>query len=439
MRIERAQRRPQPATFGLDTLAAGLLDTRRCARIVVIAAVCFNAVLALVNANLVALSPAAVIACEATLTIAATGLAVLAGSPASRPWLFLIGLVLLFGLANGFGSGGIDPKLIRDVLLIPVFVLLGLVCDRRDIVRVIMPLQAIVLAVTLFEGLRPEDFGRVFGVMSYFINTRGFEEASFWNQDSDLFISATRPGERFLLGGLDIHRLSSIFLEPVSLGNYCVLVAVIVAALWTLLSVRQRLFLCLSNVVLLIGCDGRFATASIALIVVLRIVAPALPRYFNWIYLPGVVGAGALAVAIFHLQSGGDDFPTRTAGSIEALSQMGVVDLMGYATWKAYTVMDSGISYLVYSQSLLGTVILWSFIACGLRQQDRPAVVTAHAVSLYFATNLMISYSVFSIKTAALVWFIYGAMQNAGVAPLQVRLPRARRLRLGGRVEGLAA
>ena len=50
--------------------------------------------------------------------------------------------------------------------------------------------------------------------------------------------------------------------------------------------------------------------------------------------------------------------------------------------------------------------------------------------SFYFATNLMISYSVFSIKTAGVLWFMLGAMgrDRATVAskPTSVRLPALR-------------
>lgn len=380
------------------------------AGIVVIVATLFNAGLSIVNAHGVSISSGTVIASEVVVTAAAILFGIQGHLPAQRIWLTLAGLIFVFALANGFGSGGFDPKFILDVLLIPIFVLLGLSSDRRDLVRVILVLQVIVVAVMLFEAVRPDDFGHFFSVMSYYISSRGFQADQFWNTDSDLFVSATRPGERFLLEGLGIHRLSSVFLEPVSLGNYCVIVAMVTAALWTSLTRGRRIFILVTEAAILVGCDGRFATVSIAAIVALRFAAPILPRYSNWLYLPGVLSLAALAVAAFNLSPIGDDFPSRTAGSIAALSRMRWEDLMGFSTYFAYQVMDSGISYLVYSQSLLGALVIWSFVAFGLPQGDRPSAVMAHAVSLYLTLNLMISYSVFSIKTAALLWFSYGAI-----------------------------
>lgn len=380
------------------------------AGVIVIVATLFNAGLAIVNAHGVSISSGTVIASEVVVTAAALLFGIQGHLPAQRVWLTLAGLILVFALANGFGSGGFDPKFIRDVLLIPIFILLGLSSGRRDLIRVILILQVIVVAVMLFEAVRPEDFGHFFSVMSYYISSRGFQAESFWNTDSDLFVSATRPGERFLIEGLGIHRLSSVFLEPVSLGNYCVIVAMVTAALWTSLTRGQRIFILVTEAAILVGCDGRFATVSIAAIVALRFAAPVLPRYSNWFYLPGVLALAALAVAVLALSPIGDDFPSRTAGSIAALSRMRWKDLMGFSTYFAYQVMDSGISYLVYSQSLIGALVIWTFVALGLPQGDRPSAAMAHAVSLYIALNLMISYSVFSIKTAALVWFSYGAI-----------------------------
>lgn len=397
---------------------------------VVVSATLFNAGLALLNAHGLSMNSGAVIACEMLITGAAAVLGLHGRLALKQAWLALAGLVFVFALVNGFGSGGFDPKFIRDVLLIPIFVLLGLSCDRREAVRTVMILQVTVVAVMLFEAVRPEDYGRLFDVMSYYVNTRGFQTDQFWNKDSDLFVSATRPGERFLLGGLDIHRLSSVFLEPVSLGNYCVVVAIVAAALWPSLSVRQRVFVVVSEALILVGCDGRFATVAIMLIIALRFAAPALPRYSNALYLPALLAVAALVVTVFAVPAGGDDFSGRTAGSIHVLSLMSVPALLGFTSFYAYQVMDSGIGYLLFSQSLVGAIVIWGFIALGMPQRDRATIVTAHAVSLYVALLLLISYSFFSIKTAALLWFSYGAIarpvagrQRAAAAAAEPPLP----------------
>lgn len=386
----------------------------------------FNAALAVVNANGVALNSGVVIACEGLLTLAALVLGIDGRRPEKTRWVLLCGLIVAFNVVNGLGSGAIDPKFIRDVLIIPVFILLGLSSREGDLLRCVTALQWVVVAVMLFEAIRPEEFGRAFSVMSYYINTRGFQAESFWNENSDLFVSATRPGERFLFAALNIHRLSSVFLEPVSLGNYCVIVAMVVAVLWTRLTVAQRLFFCGSEFMILVGCDGRFATVSIVLLVGLRVVAPALPRHSNWLYLPGVLAAAGALVTLLHVSPLGDDFPSRTAGSIGALSRVPPAGLIGFLGPVSYNVMDSGIAYLVYSQSLIGVALIWSFVALGMGQDGRLGRAMLHMICLYVTLNLLISYSVFSIKTAALLWFAYGHMARHAAAYARPPEPRRR-------------
>ena len=390
-------------------LRGSLLSDSKLSIATVILATTFNAILAVINANIVGLNSAVVIASEVLITATAAVLGLNGRIEVKQVWVALAGTLILIGFGTGLASGHIDPKFMRDVLLIPVFVILGLSCSRRDVIRTVMILQGIVLVFLLLEGISPTLYGKLLNVMGYYINTRGFEEKQFWNGSSDLFISATRPGERFI-GGLDLHRLSSIFLEPVSLGNYCVIVAAVMAALWSSLSLQQRVFLALTELMILVGSDGRFAAVAIVFIVGMRFIAPLLPRSAPWFYLPGVVAAGGLAVVCLDLQAGGDDFKGRTAGSIVLLSHLDGASLLGFTTTLAYHAMDSGIAYLVLSQSLLGTAIIWSFVSLGLPRDDEPSVVMTHAVCLYVSLLLLISYSLFSIKTAALLWFSYGAI-----------------------------
>ena len=400
----------------MEAFAARWLARSAAIRGTLYAATLFNAVLAVANANGATLNSGVVIGCEALLTATALALGIDGRRAEKTRWVLLCSLIVAFNLVNGFGSGAVDPKFIRDVLIIPVFILLGVSSREGDLLRCVTVLQWVVLGVMLFEAILPETFGRVCNVMSYYINTRGFSQDAFWNENSDLFVSATRPGERFLFASLNIHRLSSVFLEPVSLGNYCVIVAMVVAVLWQRLTLAQRLFFCVSEFAILVGCDGRFATVSIVLLVGLRIIAPALPRFSNWFYLPGILAVAGGAVALFHISPAGDDFPSRTAGSVGVLSTVPWVGLLGFMGPASYSVMDSGIAYLVYSQSLVGVALIWSFVALGMPQDSRLARATLHMVCLYFTLNLLISYSVFSIKTAALLWFAYGHMARHAAA-----------------------
>jgi putative polymerase len=94
--------------------------------------------------------------------------------------------------------------------------------------------------------------------------------------------------------------------------------------------------------------------------------------------------------------------------------------------------MDSGIAYLLYSQSVIGAAAIWIAVALGLPQRDRASIVFSHTASIYVVLNLLISYSMFSIKTAALLWFVFGALARATSAresPAAVQIPFVASLR----------
>ncbi len=88
-------------------------------------------------------------------------------------------------------------------------------------IHVMMMLWGVVLAVILLEAVCLPCYTDLFAVKDFYINTRGIGEDEFTNLSSDLYVSATRPDARFL-PFFDLHRMSSVFLEPVSLGNFVI-------------------------------------------------------------------------------------------------------------------------------------------------------------------------------------------------------------------------
>ena len=243
--------------------------------LVLVAAVSFNAALAIVNAHVGHLSPGIVIAVEATIVVIAHGVALSRYSDEMDAWYVLLALMVITFLIRSAATGTVDPKLCRDVILIPTFIVLGLSSPRRTIDRTVLVLLALVTAVALLEALLPGVYTWLFDVPGYYINTRGNTVDEFDNTDSDLFISAVRPGER-MFAFIDMPRLSSIFLEPVSLGNFCSIITAFVCARYSALTIPQRVASIAAIIFLLIGCDGRLATATIAAIAAMSLIAASL-------------------------------------------------------------------------------------------------------------------------------------------------------------------
>lgn len=393
------------STIRLDVLAGAIL----------FAAIAFNSALAIINAHILALSQTHVIIAEATIIASAAGLVTASWRSAMVPWAILIGVLSVTYLLSAVAqSGALDAKIYRDILIAPVFILLGVVFARRSISNLLCFLQSIVILFVILEIAAVETYSKLFNISSYYINTRGFQAHHFWMADTTLFPSAVRPDERFLVGLLDNHRLSSFFLEPVSLGNYCVIVTAATVALWQEISCRRKMFLLASTFVLLIGSDGRFATVTCMLLIIGCFVFTHLPRRTHVAFVPLVLITALITGVTFDLSAETDDFGGRVAKSVALFTALSPAAYLG--DWsELYRYVDSGFAYLIASQSLLGATVFCFFIGLIPRMKDRSEIIFVNATWSYVSLSLLVSYSFFSIKTGALLWFVYGYMYVRGL------------------------
>ena len=282
---------------------------------IMIVTLIFNAVLAVINAHVMPVTNGEVIAAELAIFFCCTLLLVLTLSPHDRPWLVLMLSFVGLGLIISLFRDELAAKNIRDVLSIPVFLMLGLRYSRSP-ASLFFKLHLIIVIFAVLEVANPDFFSSIFDVRSYYINSRNYASDEFWNSDSSLFVSATRPGERFF-SFVDIHRVSSIFLEPVSLGNYVCIIVVLLIGFWPVISLPMRLWFIVSTVFLLIACDGRFATVTSLFMLAFVPIASKLPSRSAIFYLPGVVVLGAIGAHLFHpdpLQDNRDEIDNRPRG-----------------------------------------------------------------------------------------------------------------------------
>jgi putative polymerase len=380
--------------------------------LVLIASLSFNAGLAFVNGHVMGVPTALVIAAQASLTAAAFGLALLAWKPQMAPSLALLSVLGLFAVFRGLLMAQPDPKLLADVAIIPIFMMLGMASDDRNLGRTVLVLHTIVFIVFLLEVLAPHVYSDLLQIQDYYIKTRGNKLDQFYNTNSELFISATRPDERFF-SFVDWPRSSSIFLEPVSLGNYCSIIVAFACSCFKRLGRASVAYLLITTAAMLVGCDGRLGTATCVLIVIVCTIAPLLPPRSAVLYLPVtvifvfglVIGAG--------LEPGTDDFPGRLAYTVDLLRSYGIPEYLGLSNELVGKAMDAGVAYLITTQSLPGLLLIWAYIGWGSREETSEQVRFTHGLSLYLALSMMVSYSFLSIKTGALLWFIQGALQSA--------------------------
>jgi putative polymerase len=328
-------------------------------------------------------------------------------------WYMLLLLLVWLAVFRSLALQQFEAKYLRDVLLIPTFIVLGMTFDERHLTRTIVVIHAIVLVVLVFEAVDTSAYSELFRIQDYYINTRDYDITDFWNKQSDLYVSATRPDAR-LFSFIDMHRLSSIFLEPVSLGDYCIIIIAFVSSLAGRLNMWTVIFLAGGAVIALIGCDGRLAAGASILIVGASLFASRLPRSGTLLLLPGVLMVGFLLVHYEGFQRGGDDFAGRVAHTVDLLRQLGPVELLGISNDQELLsqAVDSGIAYLIITQSIFGLAVLWMFITLGFSETEPDQLRFANALSLYLSLTMMVSWSFLTIKTASLLWFIAGSLQT---------------------------
>jgi putative polymerase len=413
--LEDNRWRPVPS----PALALAVGDAGFVPIMLVLFAVLFNAGLAIINAHITPISASVVIGMEVSIVVTANAIVLLHYRPQMLPWYGMILVIVLFSLERSLVVGQLNPKFLRDVLLIPTFVLLGMTTSPRRLTTLIVVLHFIVVGSVLFEACFTQAYSDIFDVRQYYIATRGAEDADFWNRSSDLFVSATRAGDRFF-SFIDLHRTSSVFLEPVSLGNYVLIITAFLCANYRHLSLAVLTFLLVGNASALVGCDGRLAAVSSVICVLVTLVATRLPRQSALLYLPATLIGAILLVTLLQAKAD-DNFPGRVAYAMELLARFDFWEWIGNSDRLVGPVVDSGIAYTITTQSIFGLIAFWVFLVLNAAERTPEQIKYLHAICLYIALTLLVSYSLFSIKTAALAWFIHGSFQRVSFAGRAVR------------------
>ena len=391
----------------------------------------FNFILCFVHTNLVPVGLLPVVGSEMLIL----GLALLVpftlrGRQPGRMDYLLILLLVNWLMLSLFRQGA-NLKLFRDVAIIPVFVMLGFASCGGALHRRLFWLHMVILAFGIWEAISLTSFVKVFSVADFFASSRGIANDDWWI-DNGLFLNSVRPEARFLIPSLPLHRVSSVFLEPVSMGNYVIISTIWLAGFWQQIPRPMRITGAVATVLLLIGSDSRMATVTCLAILLALPLRRRIPWFAPALTAPLVIAGMFLAVSLFGLKTGLDDFGGRIAYSVSVFRTFGFEDYAGTSLARMLDVQDAGFGYLIMSQSLIMVLILWAslFLRRTVTVENR---FIHFAIATYLALNLTVSWSLFSIKTAALLWFLLGranrdeqvALQEAGREPAEEPVPAA--------------
>jgi len=391
------------------------------AALTVAAATLFNMVLCfLFTMGLPVGSALVVAACEIALSAMALFLARnVISERALLTMLMLVGYLLALWLLRG-GSG---PKIVRDLMIPFAYYFLGVARGTPERVdRLVRILLIIVLAVAVVEWLNLPLYTRLLDVSGYFLDKGMIDvseiDSSVTGTGVGLYISGMRIHGRdflpFLEPILGLHRISSVFLEPIEMSIFAV-----IAYAWLLCRFRARPIVDTVGymgiaVVLIAFCDSRFASMVCVIITVCHVVRVSRSGLFVAALPVVLCGMTILRAFVSHPAVIGGSLMDRLFISGSLLASFTLSEWFGLRE-SLGPIGDAGYAYLITYAGFLAAGVLWMLFLAGSGTTPLARAVRG-AIAIYLTLLLTVSYGLFSIKTAALLWYIYGAVASVPAA-----------------------
>ncbi len=367
----------------------------------------FNFLLCFVNTNITGITPAIIILCEVMFTGAAVILGFYRIDRIKLFWLVILGLQVGLIVMLTVFKGEFLVKPLRDVMIMPIFVALGLAAYRINFSKILLWFSIIITAIALCEAFLTQGYLSLFNLRDFYI-AKGLIDSEVQNTALDVFGSGERPGGRFLLDLPGVHRISSVFLEPVSLGFYAMISGIYFLAAKDGIS-RKTFFIGLGLSFFLIWLsDARMALGTLVITLALRPVFARLDHRLSILVFPLLLLL-AYAVDIFHLMDQtGEGMGARFHSTMDLLAGLNFEILLGSAKFEHGFVMDSGLGDILNDQGLLGLLLFWLPPIFFLKAMPQEARIYLFGLCLYIAFGMLLTQAFFTIKTAALMWFCYG-------------------------------
>ncbi len=406
-----------PLTPPLRLTGEHWLSDQRLVVFIVVASVGYQLGLCLLNTLVMPVSRALVGLTEAIILAACIPLLLRRLLPGILVLACLCAAMLcLLAIANE----QVNVKAFRDIAIPLCYFWLGCNLGRLDLAdRALKAAIGLVLAMGFYELFLLDSYTRWFDIFGYYVNIGTLNEQAGFVRDDRLLANGMRPegiGRTLLPGLLGPHRVSSVFLEPVSLGNFASL-----CAAWGLArsNWREGAFFVLAAVVMMVLCDSRFALMTVTGFVLLRLLVRGSLLYLC-VFTPFVAVILLLVIGSYTPnETGGiisDDLRGRLAYSGWSLLDFDVSKLFGIGHTKVY--YDEGYAHVMATFGLPMVLIFWGSFWL-LSFQSAVGERFRAMVSLYIALILCISgSSFFALKSAGVLWFLVGcSLQRPAPVP----------------------
>lgn len=331
--------------------------------------------------------------------------------------LFIVGILCL-GILLG---GEFNSKAFRDLAIPFYFFWFGCNFGRPEVAdRCLKWVIALVLSVGFFELFFVDLFTDIFDIFGYYVHIGSLQNITEYVRESRLQMNGLRPegiGRTLFPGLLGPHRVSSIFLEPIAMGNFAT-----ICAAWGLskdkAAWRETVFFLFAAFVMMVLSDSRFSLVTVNILILVRLLISGRGLYLT-ILGPFLVVAGVIILGYgLPPRLVDDNFHGRLALTGSTLLSMDFQQVMGLAYNSGIFYGDQGYANVLFSFGLPACLILW--IALWLMPvPDESSLRFRALISIYIALILSISgTSMLALKSAGILWFLMGcSLRNPAPIP----------------------
>jgi hypothetical protein len=381
--------------------------------VLVILAVTYNAILALINSLFFELSRGLVIFTE--ISILGASLAVVFTQSKllekDKHVVFLFLSVLFSSLVIFLSTQIIFIDAIRNILIICVFFLTGSrLCEAR-LHNLFLCIALVIAFFLIIEIVMLEVYVKIFEPAVYYQNTRGLEIKE--HNTIGMFGNAEGFAGRFSYGIFNGPRTSSIFLEQVGLANFCTVLGVYFMVFQAKLSNRVKIFYISLIVLICLSNETRVGSALAIVLFVIGLCRAYIPVYSN-LLVPLAVLLIGFFITGFWGEATGDNFLGRINLGFGHFRDLDILDYLGLGVLKINQLWDSGFAYVFASFTVFGGSVFIYFTLFIFKQISIESRLCALGLSIYVFANLMVAgNAIFTIKTATLLWLLVGFIYNS--------------------------
>ncbi|RYY02581.1 MAG: polysaccharide biosynthesis protein GumE [Gammaproteobacteria bacterium] len=394
-----------PASGSLAHPTTSFFTEQRVVIGIILASICYQALLCLVNTQVHIASRALVGLSEAVIIAACLPILARRLLPGTIMLLLLISGLLV---TSSLFSGDLNIKAFRDLLIPICFFWVGYnVGNPKLAERGLIVASIVILIFGFFELFFVDQFTRFFDIFGYYVSTGNLAPITDYVRESKLQLNGIRPegiGRTLFPGLLGSHRVSSVFLEPISMGNFATM-----CAAWGLSKGpseyrKMALFVGIAFVMMVLS-DSRFALMAVSLMVIARIVLKGSNVNLA-ILAPFLAIALLLVLGLDATGRGSDSFQGRLAFSGFTLMSFDLPMIFGVGGLENFA--DQGYAYVISSFGLPICLLLW-FSFWILKMPDDEGTRFRAFVAIYFSLILCISgNSAFAFKSSAVLWLLFG-------------------------------